>query len=166
MNRNGYGTGGIIGINEDVMTADDSIDEKTGSGESMDDTLAVDDRKLAAAHLGGHRYLTDLGMRIRRRRHSLFLPVRQDGPDGFPGIGKRLLFGVAFRYDFRQCRDEHGKAATFLRFEDHRIAVACRHDMAPAIPRMVRAHAMLVLITRPRAFRQALPARPFQSHAR
>ena len=38
-------------------------------------------------------------MSIGRWRHSLFLPVREDGTDGFPGIGKRLLFGVAFRHE-------------------------------------------------------------------
>ncbi len=46
-------------------------------------------------------------MRIGRRRHSLFLPIRKDSPDSFLGIGKRLLFGVAFRHDFGQRRDEH-----------------------------------------------------------
>ena len=50
MNRNGYRTRRVIGIDENVMAADDSIDEKAGSGESLDDTLTVDDGKLAAAH--------------------------------------------------------------------------------------------------------------------
>jgi len=75
-------------------------------------------------------------MSVGRRRHSLFLPVREDGPDGFLGIGKRLFFVVAVRLKFKKCRDEHGKASAFLRFEDHGIAVACRHDVAPAIPRL------------------------------
>ena len=50
MNRNGYGTRRVIGIDEYMMTADNSIDEKACSRESLDDTLAVDDRQLAAAH--------------------------------------------------------------------------------------------------------------------
>jgi hypothetical protein len=35
-------------------------------------------------------------MSIGRRRQPLFLPIREDGPDGFLGIGQRLLLGVAF----------------------------------------------------------------------
>ena len=50
MNRNGDGSRRIIGIDENVMTADNSIDEKACSRENLDDTLAADDRQLAAAH--------------------------------------------------------------------------------------------------------------------
>ena len=50
MNRNGYRTRGVIGVNENVVTADNSIDEKARSRESLDDTLTVDDRKLSATH--------------------------------------------------------------------------------------------------------------------
>lgn len=50
MNRNGYRTRRVTGIDEDVMTADNSIDEEARSRESLDDTLAVDGWKLSAAH--------------------------------------------------------------------------------------------------------------------
>jgi len=50
MNRNGYRTRRVVGIDENVMTADNSIDEKACSRESLNDTLTADDRKLSAAH--------------------------------------------------------------------------------------------------------------------
>jgi hypothetical protein len=48
MNGNGYRTRRVIRVDKNVMTADNSIDEKACSRESLDDTLAVDDRQLAA----------------------------------------------------------------------------------------------------------------------
>ena len=50
MNRNGHRTRRVIGIDENMMTADYSIDEKAGSCESLNDTLTADDRKFSAAH--------------------------------------------------------------------------------------------------------------------
>jgi hypothetical protein len=50
MNRNGYRTRRVIGIDKDVMTADNSIDEETRSCKSLDDALTVDDWQLSAAH--------------------------------------------------------------------------------------------------------------------
>jgi hypothetical protein len=50
MNRNGYRTRRVVRIDKNVMTADNSIDEKTCSCESLDDTLAAYDRKFSAAH--------------------------------------------------------------------------------------------------------------------
>lgn len=50
MNRNGYRTCRVVGIDENVMAADNSIDEKARSRESLDDTLTVYDRQLSAAH--------------------------------------------------------------------------------------------------------------------
>jgi len=49
MNRNGDRTRRVIRIDENVMAADDSIDEEAISCESLNDTLTVYDRKLAAA---------------------------------------------------------------------------------------------------------------------
>jgi hypothetical protein len=49
MNRSGYRTRRVVRIDENVMTADNSIDEKACSRESLDDTLAAYDRKLSAA---------------------------------------------------------------------------------------------------------------------
>jgi hypothetical protein len=50
MNRNGYRTSRVIGIDEHMVAADYSIDEKARSCESLNDTLTVDDGKLSATH--------------------------------------------------------------------------------------------------------------------
>jgi hypothetical protein len=50
MNRNRYRARRVTGIDENVMTADNSIDDKALSYESLDDTLTIDDRQLAASH--------------------------------------------------------------------------------------------------------------------
>jgi len=49
MNRNGYRTRRVVRIDQNMMTSDNSIDEKACSRERLNDTLTVDDRQLAAA---------------------------------------------------------------------------------------------------------------------
>jgi hypothetical protein len=44
----------------------------------------------------------------------MIAPIRQDGANGLFSIGKRFLLRVAFRDNFRERRDQHGEAATFL----------------------------------------------------
>ena len=50
MNRNGHRTRRVAGIDKNVMTADDVIDEEAPSRQSLYDTLTANDRKLSAAH--------------------------------------------------------------------------------------------------------------------
>ena len=57
----------------------------------------------------------------------MIAPIGNNGADGFLGIGQGFLLGVAFRDDLRQGWDEHGKAALFLRLQNHREAIVRGH---------------------------------------
>ena len=131
VNRNSYRPCWIPRISEHMMTSDNPIDYETLADERLDNTLTVDDRQPTAPHSGGHRHMTNFGLRIGRRHHPLFPSIFQDCANCLRDVSERFLFGIALSDDLGQRRHEHGEAPVILWLENDGIAVTCRHHLAP-----------------------------------
>ena len=116
MDRDCHGACRIGRMDEHVMAADDAINHEAVPRQRADDPVAADGRQ-APAILGGYGYAADFGMRVGRNGHALVAPIGENGADRFLGIGERFLLAFAFGDNFRERRDQHCKAAAFLRLQ-------------------------------------------------
>src|ERR1700732_5168817 len=101
----------------------------------LDNTFTVDDWQPSAAPTPGNtRSRRIFGWGSSPEGGSTPCSCRYSRTDCLLDIGEGFLFGFALGHDLGQGRDKHRKTTAFLRLENDGIAVACRHDVAPAVP--------------------------------
>src|SRR5215211_3913830 len=133
MTRNHHCPPRLSWIFQDVVAADNSINDESCFCECPNNAPAVDGRQPCGGHAMRPPLRGELRDEHRGDRNSIIASIGEDGADRLLRIGECFALCVAFRDDFRKSRHKHGEAATFLRFKNDREAVGLRHGVPPSV---------------------------------